>query len=90
MTRRTTFAQLFFDCNPPELRGAHWRKGPIEYVDPLWPKTTNTFVPFIKHFRYSCQSEFRFCWLPAARTPKLSHIDLELGSLKDFSDLIVL
>ena len=60
------------------------------YLDPLLPTTSKVFVPFVKHFGYTYQDEHRFCWLPNTTTPSANAVDIEIGSLKDFSDLIVL
>ncbi len=64
--------------------------GPAKYIDPLLPQYVNLLVPFCKHFGYAYQREHRFCWLPATPTDRLSHIDLEIGPLKEIADLIVL
>ncbi|MBX9646788.1 MAG: hypothetical protein K2X57_07010 [Xanthobacteraceae bacterium] len=63
---------------------------PAQYIDPLLPRTTKIFVPLAKYFGYSYQREYRFCWIPKAPVQKLSHADIEIGSLEDFSSLIVL
>jgi len=39
---------------------------------------------------YTYQREHRFCWLPATATTRLEHIDVEVGSLKEIAELIVL
>jgi len=64
--------------------------GPAVYVDPLLPKTAKIFIPLSKHFGYSYQEEHRFSWLPAKPAKLLSYVDVQLGSLKEFTDLIVL
>jgi hypothetical protein len=87
---RTQFTEMLRSANPIQLSGAAMRDGSAEYVDPLLPTKPNTFVPFLKHFRYSYQNEHRFCWLPPSAIPKVTHVDVQIGSLKDFSDLIVL
>lgn len=66
------------------------RHGSAEYIDPLLPKTSIIDVPFAKHFRYAYQYEYRFCWFPTAPNQRLTHIDVELGNLKDIAELIVL
>jgi hypothetical protein len=63
---------------------------PAVYVDPLLPTTATITVPVMKHFRYAYQDEYRFCWLPSMPTASLTHVDVQVGSIKDFSDLIVL
>jgi hypothetical protein len=72
------------------LTGIPMSHGPIEYFDPLLPKTHKILVPRAKHFRYSYQNEYRFAWLPPKPMPKAEHVDVEIGSLKEFCDLIVL
>jgi hypothetical protein len=66
------------------------RDGPAAYVDPLLPQSAHVFVPLVKHFGYSYQDEHRFCWLPQVPAAKLSHIDVEIGSLDKIADLIIL
>ena len=72
------------------LAGAAMREGPAIYIDPLLPTTTEIFIPLAKHFRYSYQEELRFVWLPPTRAEKLAHVDVEIGSLKEIAELIVL
>jgi len=62
----------------------------IEYIDPLLPKSAKIFLPMAKHFGYSYQLEYRFCWFPANPVPDLNHIDLSIGSLENIADLIAL
>lgn len=62
----------------------------VEYIDPLLPKTLNVFLPFAKHFGYSYQSEYRFCWFPMNPASQLQYVDLSIGNLEDIADLIVL
>jgi hypothetical protein len=47
-------------------------------------------IPFSKHFRYAYQDEFRFVWRPSERAETLRHVDLNIGSLEDIAELIVL
>lgn len=63
--------------------------GRADYIDPLLPQSANLLVPLCKHFGYTYQREYRFCWLPATPTTRLEHIDLEIGSLKEIAELIV-
>ena len=56
----------------------------------LLPKSARVFVPLVKHFGYSYQEEHRFCWQPHVRATKLSHVDLEIGSLDRIAELITL
>jgi hypothetical protein len=52
--------------------------------------TNGDLFGFAKPFGYSYQDEHRFCWIPTNPSMQLSHLDIEIGSLRDFSDLIVL
>lgn len=75
------------------LTGVSERHGPVIYVDPLLPSIAQIrglSVPFAKHFGYSYQKEFRFAWLPKQNSAKLSPVDLEIGSLEEVANLIVL
>lgn len=60
------------------------------YIDPLLPSTAVIDVPMSKHFRYAYQHEYRFVWRPTSPKGNLPRIDLELGSLKDIAELVVL
>ena len=87
---RARFGQILCEASRQWLGGAAMNDGPMTYVDPLLPKTAEVFVPFVKHFRYTYQDEHRFCWLPPAPIQEVTHVDVEIGSLKEFSDLILL
>ena len=78
------------DASLQKLSGTDMRAGLIEYVDPLLPKSLVKAVAFTKHLRYSYQHEFRFCWLPPHNIGRAKHCDVKIGSIKEFSDLIVL
>jgi len=84
----------FQDCLREAARGnlkdAAMFEGPAQYIDPLLPSSAKVFIPLCKHFGYSYQEEYRFCWLPASATQALAHVDVRLGSLKDIASLIVL
>jgi len=87
---RTKFSSMLAKASRHQLSGIVMRQGPAMYVDPLRPTTANLFVPLIKHFGHTYQDEHRFFRLPAAPAPKLSHVDVQIGSLKEFSDFVVL
>lgn len=87
---RQKFTELLQAVAAERLPGATMRDGAAIYVDPLLPTTANVFVPFAKPFGYSYQEEHRFCWIPTKPMAQLSHVDIEIGSLRGFADLIVL
>lgn len=87
---RKTFVQMLRQVGNRSLEHATMRDGPAVYVDPLLPLSANIFIPFSKHFGYSYQQEHRFCWLPAKPTGKLVHADVQLGSLRQIAQLILL
>ncbi len=60
------------------------------YIDPILPDSAKVFVPVAKHFKYAYQREHRFVWLPSTHKRQLSHVDLELGTLEDIAEFIVL
>ncbi|MCY3810770.1 MAG: hypothetical protein OXH15_03130 [Gammaproteobacteria bacterium] len=70
--------------------------GWVEYDDPLGAYTalrSGTFKPdlyFTKTFRYAYQNELRFVAKPEVGYDNLDPIELELGSLHDIGELIVL
>lgn len=87
---RKEFAERLFSVASATLDGAMCQAKAVEYIDPLLPKTVEIFLPFAKHFGYSYQSEYRFCWFPQNPARELQHVDLTLGSLKGIADLIAL
>lgn len=69
---------------------ADHRREKVIYVDPLLPSTAVIDVPMSKHFRYEYQREYRFLWTPPTPMANLPYVDLELGSLEDIAELVVL
>jgi hypothetical protein len=66
-----------------------FRDGKVAYIDPLLPLSATIDVPMSKHFRYAYQHEYRLAWLPPSPRSDLTHLDIELGSLHDYAELIV-
>ncbi len=87
---RQEFRDRLRKTSTDSLSGAVMKEGPAEYVDPLLPRSANVFVPFCKHFGYSYQDEYRFCWFPPPPAQRLNHLDIRLGDLSDIAELIVL
>lgn len=65
------------------------RDGKVAYIDPLLPTAAAIDVPMSKHFRYAYQDEYRFVWLPHSPRWDLAHVDVEIGSLRDYAEFIV-
>lgn len=65
------------------------KSGNIKYYDPFFPKPSLD-IPFNKHFSYWYQSEYRIAFKPKSSVFNLKHIDIEIGSLKDCAELILL
>jgi hypothetical protein len=74
----------------PYAESAELRHGNVKYIDPLRPQTPVIDVPMSKHFRYAYQQEYRCVWFPVQQRGELKHIDVELGGLQDYADLIIL
>jgi hypothetical protein len=72
------------------LERATVKDGDAIYLDPVLPTSVDVFLPLAKHFRYSYQNEFRFCWLPESPIRELSHIDIRIGSLRGIAELVIL
>lgn len=87
---RQTFKRMLREITERELAGTKMGDGPADYIDPLLPSSAKVFVPLAKYFGYAYQEEHRFFWIPPKSIAKLSHRDIEIGSLKDIADLIVL
>lgn len=70
--------------------GAAMYGGEVVYIDPILPTTGKILVPLAKHFGYAYQKEYRFFWIPPRPVEGLAHFDVEIGDLREFSDLVVL
>ena len=66
------------------------KSGPVNYIDPVRPPSRLIDVAMSKHFRYSYQKEHRFVWLPTEPTHSLPHLDVEIGGLEEYAELITL
>ena len=64
--------------------------GAAIYVDPLLPTSSKVDIPMSKHFRYQYQEEHRFVWKPLRPATELEYVDVRLGSLEGFAELVVL
>lgn len=69
------------------------------YVDPLGaipliPKPNEKVgalpIPFIKHFRYAYQKEYRFVWVPTTPRRNLKEVCVSIGTLEDIAEIITL
>ena len=87
---RREFSRRLSTCAYTATAAAPIREGRANYVDPLLPKSPNIFVPLSKLFGYTYQDEYRFCWLPEPPLAQLEYIDIEVGSISDIADLVVL
>jgi hypothetical protein len=87
---RVRFTSMLQEASLQKLSGTTMSYSAVEYIDPLLPRSLTVPVAFAKHLRYSYQNEHRFCWLPPHPITKAIHCDVETGSLRDFSDLVVL
>lgn len=63
----------------------------VQYIDPYLPSKGDVDLVFSKHFRFWYQQEYRLAWLPEkCGRNSLEPIFVELGSLKQISDLVYL
>jgi hypothetical protein len=87
---RDEFRRRLLAAAATAFPGARGRDGAAVYVDPVRPRSARIDVPMSKHFKYSYQLEHRFVWeLPPSSSP-IAYKDLELGSLQDIADLVLL
>jgi hypothetical protein len=86
---REEFRQRLLRAGAAAFPGARARDGNAVYIDPLQPRSARIDVPMSKHFKYAYQLEHRFIW-EAPNTAPLVPLDLELGSLKDIAELVLL
>ena len=87
---RARFTQTLREATRQHFGGVPMTDGPAVYIDPLLPAKTDVFVPFVKHFRYTYQDEHRFCWVPSAPLQQATYLDVEIGSLQEIAEMIVL
>jgi hypothetical protein len=64
--------------------------GAVKYIDPLRRPLEDAEPGFWKHFKYAYQSEWRYTWFPKSSRQVLQPVFLEMGSLRDISELVVL
>ena len=74
----------------PYVGRATFRHGKVNYVDPLLPNSAFIDILMSKHFRYSYQDEYRLVWVPSSPQSALDYIDVEIGSLREYADLITI
>lgn len=87
---RGEFRRRIREAASAVILNSEFREGDAVYFDPLLPGKVLPFVPFTKPFGYMYQSEYRFCWLPRTVVAQVVLIDIELGSLREISELIEL
>lgn len=78
----TEFAQIL-----PNWHGAGV---PVNYFDPLNTNRRDIHLFSCKHFRYAYQKEYRVVWLPPSTIQKLDPVDLKLGNLEAYCELLSL
>ncbi len=61
---RAAFRSRLVNAARAVLPEANMHEGDAVYIDPLLPKSSNIFIPVAKHFGYTYQDEYRFCWIP--------------------------
>jgi hypothetical protein len=65
--------------------------GPVNYVDPFNCSQNDTNVFFGKHLKYWYQREYRCAWVPPnLPIPALKSLSVELGSMREISEVVVL
>jgi|SRR5690554_1251825 len=70
--------------------GWSFHAGRVEYFDPLNVSPCDVSLPFSKDFSYAYQEEFRFALFPPKPATELTSQFLDIGSLEDISELVLL
>ena len=83
------FLNKFLKCLKTSYSDWLLRSEEVRYYDPFFPIISSS-IPFNKHYRFWYQGEFRIVFKPKNLVEKLEPIDLELGSLDNCSELILL
>jgi SEC-C motif-containing protein len=73
-----------------KLSGCDGCAQPVVYYDPLNPPSEQLPMYFSKHFRFWYQQEYRFIWIPPSLYKIYDLIFVEIGNLKDISEIICL
>ncbi|MFH1309763.1 MAG: hypothetical protein ABIH85_03675 [Candidatus Omnitrophota bacterium] len=82
-------------CTAPQVL-SEWKmfNMAVTYLDPFNSQEEEhiPFPFFTKNFKYAYQFEYRLVWLPLYSTfkEKIDHLFLNIGSIKDISELIIL
>lgn len=71
------------------LPGWKCSKGSVIYRDPYHPIEEDS-ICYSKHMRYAYQHEYRMCWQPPIAGGSLAHVQLDLGSLAEFGELLLM
>ncbi len=83
------FLNKFLKCLKTSYSDWLLKSEEVRYYDPFFPIISSS-IPFNKHYRFWYQGEFRIVFKPKNLVEKLEPIDLELGSLDNCSELILL
>lgn len=83
------FLDKFLNCLKTHYSDWLLESGEIRYYDPFFPNNSSS-IPFNKHFRFWYQCEFRIVLIPKSPVEKLEPVDLEIGSLDNCCELILL
>jgi hypothetical protein len=82
------FIQALESAFAKNLPSAAMWHGKVGYVDPLRFHSLELNVSRAKHFRYWYQREYRVIWNPEHSTQPLSHVDIDIGSMNEYAELI--
>jgi hypothetical protein len=83
------FIERIRECMALALPGWDFCGAAVSYRDPCHPTPTDD-VLFSKHFRFTYQQEFRIVWEGPTRQTTLGPVPLDLGSVTDYCDLVIL
>jgi hypothetical protein len=60
----------------------------VKYVDPLNCEESGIDLFMCKHFKYTYQNEYRAIWVPKTPTADLDVLNVDLGSLESYVELL--
>ena len=84
------FSHRLHEAAKSALPNCRFEAEHVKYVDPVLAAPHGLRVCFMKHFRYTYQSEYRAVWFPLQPTDALDSVFLNLGPLTDCCELIEL
>lgn len=86
----TEFINALLMAVSKKLPGFSASASSVKYVDPLNCDESDIDLFMCKHFKYTYQNEYRAIWVPETPRENLDIVNVELGSLEEYVELLTL